>query len=246
MDLKLLLPRVNDTVRLCEVSSTPKFLGFLTLEEAAMANESLKNKGVRFIFDGGYSDAERVYLCILPDWLEEPEELFPFCSLTFIFRDSEILSHRDFLGALMSLGITRESVGDILVERGRAVVFLNKDILAFVCEQLNKVGRVGVKIERGHTLPLPGASELVPIKDTVASARLDCVVAALINSSRKNATDLIENGAVAVNSLTVLKTVKAVSSGDRITAKGYGKFIINSLDKRTKKDRLVLDASKYK
>lgn len=246
MDRKLLLPRVSDAVRLCETSSSPKFLGFLTSEEAAEAVQSLNNSRVKLILNGGYSEAERVYLGILPDWCDNPEEFFPFCSLTFSYRPEDILTHRDFLGALMSLGITRESIGDILIEKGRAVVFLNKELSGFVLEQISKVGRVGVKVHTGHKNPLPNTYELVPVRDTVASARLDCVVASLINSGRKNAVDLIENGLVAVNSIVFLKSTKMVLSGDKITIKGYGKFIVNSLDKRTKKDRLVLEASKYK
>ena len=246
MDPKLLIPRIFDAVRLCEVSNSPKFLGFLTLEEASEVALSLKKSGTKFIFDGGYEDAERVYLGILPDWCEAYQEFLPFCSLTFLYRNEDVLSHRDFLGALMSLGIKRESVGDILIENGRAVVFLNKEIADFVFENITKVGRVGVSLERGHNSPLPKAFELVEFKDTVASARLDCVVASLINKGRKNALCLIEDGHVAVNSLVTLKAVKNVLSGDKITVKGYGKFLINSLDNRTKKDRLVLEASKYK
>ena len=81
--------------------------------------------------------------------------------------------------------------------------------------------------------------------DTVASERLDCIVASLAGCSRKLAAELIEGKMVFVNSVCTDKTVKTVKNGDKITIRGKGKFIIESLDGRTKKDRLIINAKKY-
>ncbi len=244
MELKLLIPRINDAVRLCETTQTPKFVGFLTSEEASAILGELK-LSESFSFYGGYSQAERLYFGAFPDWCEKREELFPITPVTFTYRECDNLSHRDFLGALMSLGINRETVGDILIEKGRAVAFVSSDIADFVLTQLDKVARVGVKVEKGYSLPLPNMSGFEEITDTVASPRLDCVVASLARCSRTQAEELISNGLVLVNSVCVTKDVKTVMQGDKITIRKKGKFIIESLSEKTKKNRVILIAKKY-
>lgn len=86
--------------------------------------------------------------------MEPSREKFPVASLTLTFRRQDTLSHRDFLGALMALGIERETLGDILVEEGRAVLFLKEEMVSFVEQNLEKVGSTGVGIERGFAEPL--------------------------------------------------------------------------------------------
>lgn len=243
MDSGLFEARVSDTADICLRTSSPKFLGFLTSEETAVADRLLKNYGVGYSFYGGYEDAQRRYLACMPDWCEQVE--FPITALTFEYRDVDKLSHRDFLGCLMALGITRESVGDILVEDGRAVVFLNSGIADHVTEQITKIGRVGVTVKRGFTSPLPNVGKLCDFSDTVPSARLDCIVAAVCSVSRSAACELIESGFVSVNSFCCEKHTKNVLGGDKITVRGKGKFIIDSLDSYTKKGRIILKYKKY-
>ncbi len=245
MELNLLIPRINDAIRLCGTSQTPKFVGFLTSNEVADAEKESKNFTAAYSFYGGYDGAERLYFGAFPEWCEEREELFPITPITFTYRECDRLTHRDFLGALMSLGLTRETVGDILIEKGRAVVFLSSDIANFALSQLDKIGRIGVKAEKGYSLPLPNMSGFQEITDTVASPRLDCVVASLSKSSRAQAEELILNGMVLVNSVCVTKTVKTVNEDDKITIRKKGKFIIESLSQKTKKNRVILIAKKY-
>lgn len=245
MEMQLLIPRVNDAIRLCESSQAPKFVGFLTSSEVAAVEGELKRFSAQFSFYGGYDGAERLIFGAFPEWCDEKEELFPITPVTFSFRECDTLSHRDFLGALMSLGITREKVGDILVEKGRTVAFLSSDIADFVLSQLDKVARVGVKGEKGYEPPLPNMSGFEEITDTVASPRLDCVVASLSKCSRSQAEELILNGLVSVNSVCVTKEVKTINENDKITIRRKGKFIIESLAQKTKKNRVILIAKKY-
>ena len=245
MDQKLIPSRVRDAARLCDNTAFPKFIGFLRPEEAAEADAAAKEIGCKYLFYGGYEDAERTFFGAFPDWCEDLVSLFPIAAITFTFRKEDNLSHRDFLGTFMSLGITRESVGDILIEKGRAVAFFTEELKDYVKTQVTKVGGVGVTLTDGASGALPGMTEFQQITDTLASARLDCVDAALCNLSRKIACELIESKLVSVNSICTLKTVKTVVNGDKITIKGKGKFIIESIDGRTKKDRLILNAKKY-
>lgn len=243
MDEHLFAARVTDTARICENTDVPKYLGFLSPSLAGEAELILKNKGIRYSFFGGYEEAQRTFLVCLPEWCEEL--CYPITALTFRYRRRDALSHRDFLGTFMSLGITRESVGDILVEDGRAVAFVSSDIAEYVKTQIAKVGGVGVEISYGFENPLPQHSEKREYTKTVASLRLDCVISAICDISRNAAAQAVETGLVTVNSRTPDKITRTVSSGDVISARGKGKFNIVSADTLSKKGRIILVYTKY-
>lgn len=245
MDSELLIPRIKDAVRLMDTSGMPKFVGFLTAEEAAEVLKIANTLYCRYTLFGGYDSAERLVFGAFPEWCEDEEAFSPVTGVTFSYRQQDSLTHRDVLGVLMSLGITRETVGDILIEEGRAVVFLMNSVLPTVLNGITKVANVGVKVTEGFTEPLPCHGKMQDISDTVASERLDCVVSALLNCSRNDAAMLIEDGAVSINSICVLKIVKTVSAGDKITIRRKGKFVILSVSERTRKGRIVLKAKKY-
>ena len=243
MESEILIARISDTQDISQKTSKPKFFGFLSCEEAALAQKLLENRNANFCLFGGYEGAQRVMLGCLPDWCNETP--FPISSVTFTYRGADELRHRDFLGALMALGITRESVGDILVEKGRTVVFFKDEVLPFVLSNVTKIGSVGVNTAIGFDEPLPLGDSLITASVTVSSLRLDCVVSAVANVSRAKANELIEAGLVSVNSLVCEKSTKQVTTGDAVTVRGKGKFIIGDTCQKTRKDRTVLDYKKY-
>lgn len=241
MEDKLFTARLEDMLK--GVSNGQiKFLGFLSESEAAQADIYLSHSGEKYVFFGGYEMAQRRYLCVCPDWCE-PQ--FPVTALTFSFRNAATLAHRDFLGALMSVGITRQSVGDILIENGRAVVFVSSDIAPFVVSQINKVANEGVTISKGFCEPLPEISKKQSFSDTVASDRIDCIVAAICNLSRAKAAEMINDGFVSINSKTVCKPTVKVSAGDKISVRKKGRFEIVSASDLSKKNRIILKYNKY-
>lgn len=243
MDSSLLKARVYDVVERTKKNGVPQYLGFLSEEGATFAADLLKNSGVNFSFGGGFKGAKRVYLECLPDWCDEVN--FPIRALTVCYNKAYSLCHRDFLGSVIALGIERDKIGDILIENGRAVIFINRDIASFVKEQLTKVGRVGVTVEEGYFLPLPETAVKKEFTHTVASLRLDCVVAAVCSVSRNTAVELINDTRVIVNSFTQQKSTVKVSGGDTISVRGRGKFEIISADEISKKGRIVLKYAKY-
>lgn len=243
METDLLKDRVFDTADIAERSARPKFLGFLSPEQAILAEKLLSTRGVKYGFFGGFSEAQRVMLCCLPDWAEEAD--YPITPITATYRKSDTLSHRDFLGSLMAIGLKRETVGDILIEEGRAVIFVCAETADYILGQIEKIGRVGVTLESGFKLPLPNAGVLKEFSETVSSPRLDCIVSALANISRGKAAEKIEQALVSVNSVTIEKVTAHINNGDIIAVRGSGKFIIDSLDERTRKDRIILKYRKY-
>lgn len=238
MESELLLARVEDTLSASILNNRPKFLGFLSKEESVLVDNFLKKRNARYSFYGGEHLAQRVFLCCYPEWMDKPS--FPIKALTFTYRAVDNLRHRDFLGALMSLGLKRETIGDILIEQGRGVVFLGEEIEDFVFRNLTKIGRIGVTATKGYTLPLPESDVLTEKTAIISSLRLDCVVSALANLSRNTANEYIENGLVSINSVISQKATKTVSDSDIITIRHKGKFQILSTDKKTKKEKTVL------
>ena len=243
METELFIARVGDTADICEKTSRPKFMSFLSAEQAVLASGILSKRGVDFAFWGGYNEAQRCVLGCFPDWMEE--KTFPVTPITFSFRKSDALRHKDFLGSLMALGIKRETVGDILIEEGRAVVFVLNEIADYILSEVTKIGRIGVTAVSGAEEPLPQKNELKEFAETVASLRLDCVVSAIAGISRSLAAEKIGDGFVAINSVTVEKSTRSVNDGDIITVRGSGKFIIDATTERTRKDRIILKYKKY-
>ena len=243
MDSDMLLARIDDTAEIAYKASRPKYLGFLSPEQAVAAEKRLKNRNVRYGFYGGYDGALRVMLGCFPEWADTEE--YPVTAITFKYRKNDELSHRDFLGSLMGLGLSRESVGDILVGVGKAVVFLSDDISDFVLKQTVKIGRTGVTAVLGVEGELPEGSKMADFTETVASLRLDCVVSAIGDMSRGAAAEKIESGLVSVNSFTEEKITRLVNDGDIVNIRGKGKFVICSTSDKTRKNRVVLKYKKY-
>ncbi len=245
MDNTLLYAKIRDAIRLCHNTKMFKYVGFLSSEQRTLVENFSELKGVKFTFYGGFDDAERVMFIALPQWCETVEDLDIVKSFTFSYRKCDKLSHRDFLGTFMSLGITRESVGDILCEEGRTVAFFSDGVADYVREQITKVGGVGVTVSDGFSGELPGFSKLERFTDTIASLRLDCVVSALISTSREKAKDIILDKKVLVNSKICEKTTFSPDEFSKISIKGYGKFVLDGASTQNKKGRIILNYKKY-
>ncbi len=243
MEPDLLRDRLYDTVGICERANKPKFLGFLSVEERAFAENTVSKLNADYEFFGGFESAQRVMLGCFPLW--DAEHRFPITAITAEFRRADTLAHRDILGSLMALGLKREAVGDILIEEGRAVFFVTNDTADYILTQITKFGRVGVTLKKGFAKPLPEEGKLTEFSVTVSSNRLDCVVAALIGMSRTKAVEKIEQSVVTVNSVITEKPTARIKDSDVISVRSKGKYIIDSLGEKTKKDRLILKYKKY-
>ncbi|MFR0870643.1 MAG: YlmH/Sll1252 family protein [Oscillospiraceae bacterium] len=172
-------------------------LHVLNEREAAVARYAVRGE---LAFFGGYDGAARTVCGVLEGTYAQEmslEDVFPVGAVTFTFRKSDKLTHREFLGALLSLEIKRELLGDILVAEGYAVVFVYETAIELV-SRVDRIGRVGVTAEVGITKPLP--EQKMERRDvTVSSLRLDCIVAAAANTSREKSAALIKSGMVSAD-----------------------------------------------
>lgn len=243
----LLRAKLTDQARLCSKRGAPCFASFLDEREAAMARIfCAREREVFCTFFGGYEGAGRTVPGFFPREEDYSEDAFPICALTLRYRAEDKLSHRDFLGALMGLGLRRDAIGDILTEEGRCVMFLLPEAARFVLQNLDKVGRAGVKVTEGVDGDLPCAQAFDLIERTVASARLDAVLSALTGGSRKDSAARISQGLVSVNHLPCQSCTRQISDGDVLSVRGKGRFVVDCFGGPTKKGRLKVTVRKYR
>ena len=137
----ILLARVRDAVNLCDKRHKPQFIGFLDEKEQLYTEKLALQMGFKnYMFWGGHTSSERVVFGAFPDYIEPNVSFFPIRTITAAFRKCDQLSHRDFLGALLSLGMERETLGDFLIEDGRCVFFVREEISQFILMQIKKIG----------------------------------------------------------------------------------------------------------
>jgi len=233
---KVLLSRVDDVVTLCSVRNKPCFLGFLNEREAYIVKEYLSWNADNTYFYGGYDNAKRVFLCCSNSSVTEEE--YPIKVVCFKFRAVDKLSHRDFLGALMSLGLERSCVGDIIVNDGYAVCYVKTEVYDFVTSQLFKIGRVGVKIIPQKDCKITFDEKTEEITVNISSMRLDVIVSAITGFSRSKTNEFILLGKVFVNYSETQNFSYKTEIGDILTLRGFGKYVIKELAGETKKGRL--------
>lgn len=230
-DDRLLLSRAYDAIELAAVRHRPMFLGFLNEHERMFLRDHLPCDADICWF-GGYEDAVRVMLGASAD-----EGDFPITTIAIRYPEAYPLTHRDVLGALMSLLITRESIGDILTEDGRAVVFVRDEVASTILSELRLIGRVGVTVSVGDPVDLPARADDDELTLTLPSLRLDAFVAALTGLSREKASRLIRSQLVAVDHVIELSGAKPLHPGHTITIRKYGKFVFTDDLGLTRKGR---------
>ena len=243
MDKYLLEARLDDAIK--SAYNTVKYIGFLDPAQAKFLQEKTRyDKSANFMFWGGFEDAERLVLAVSVSDVEDANE-FPITAITIKFRKEDVLSHRDFLGCFMSLGVDRTCIGDILVEVSRAVVFVKSELCDYFINSLTKIGKVGIKCSVGAEYPLPIAHSFKDLSGVVASQRADCVLAFLLKTSREKAAQAIKSGIVMCNYEQINSVSQKINDNDKIAVKGTGKFLVTEFGSLTKKNRITIRCKKY-
>lgn len=248
---RLLLARVLDKLEQARSRGVPAWTHFLSPGERAAVEGLLCAWGrPAHRFFGGFEGAERTVCGFSPDWME-PDDLFsgeesPVTALRLTFREGAGLTHRDFLGATLGVGITREKLGDLLVAGDHCDILLLKETAPIVLSQLSEVGRWPVKVWEISLEELEvKAPEVKTIRDTVATLRLDAVVSSGFALARAKAAALIESGRVTLNHREVTKPDRAVAEGDVIACKGMGKFVVKEASGLSRKGRIMIVLERY-
>lgn len=245
-ETKLLISRIGDMMNICEKSFCPRFSGFLSEGETAYAEKFLSYMGCHeYRLYGGYEGAARQVLCVYPEYCEPESADFPLKIVRFDSRGASSLTHRDYLGSLMAMGINRNQTGDILCDEGGAYAVLSPAAAEMAVSGIEKIGRVGVKTRFVEGSSIVREDRFSEITATVASLRLDCVVAAAARLSREKACALIRSGSVSVNHGVTESVSENVAEGSVLSVRGAGRFIVSEIGCPTKKDRIHITIKKY-
>lgn len=233
---ELFCSRIEDLTSLCYTRQKPVFSQFLSEAKQALAQKVLQSIYFdNYIFFGGSENCERKMLGV---FYNEPEQsAFPISAIEFKYRVCDKLTHRDFLGTLMSLGIERDTVGDILVENGRTVAFVKSELKDYIESQIFKIGGAGVKIVPPNLANLPQGRGTEEMSLTVSSLRFDNIVAAVSGLSRDKTAKLILSGETTLNFVVTQNVSCRVKDGDTFTIRGKGKFKLDKVLGETKKGR---------
>ncbi len=245
---RILLAKVWDKIQAGMRKNIPSNTYFLSPYQLEMT-KFLFGQQEGLIRFGGYADAERQMLIFLPDYLDESylnTEDAPLVCLRATFHESEKLSHRDFLGSLMGAGITRESIGDICVGNSSCDFFLTAEIAPYILQSITSAGRVNLQLRQIslEEFQLPPEST-VQIKDTVASLRLDCVIASGFRIGRSAAAQYISAGKASMDAVMCEKPDKIVTQGCKISVRGLGKIKLTQVNSKTKKGRISVVIERY-
>lgn len=241
---KLLTDRIFDLQKRCSRDFSAQFSHFLDGGEQATVQENCFSPEFNVRFFGGFDDAERKIYGVFPEW-EDPSG-FPISVLEITHTFGGELSHRDYLGSILGLGIERNKTGDILIDKNTAFVFVEEKIAPFIKDNLKKIGSRGVRVRIADVedMVLP-EKKFLEINTVCASLRLDAVVGAATSLARAKSVNLIEAGLVKVNHKEWVQASKQVSEGDLISIRGYGRFILHSVGNETRKGRIHIVLKKY-
>ena len=197
---------------------------------------------------GGYEDAERCVACFgdreyFTDNADYPIKCILISPVNQKFADT--LSHRDFLGSLMGLGIRREVLGDIIISENCGFIFCLENIADYIIENLTQVRHTTVKCEITEkipedVLPQPENREII-----VSSERLDVIVSAIYKMSRSQVLPIFHTEKVFVNGAVKTSPSATINIGDKISVRGFGRFIYKGVLRTTKKDRLVINVEVF-
>ena len=243
----VLCAHIEDLCGFVRRRGIPRFTDFLDEYAQSVAQGVLRRQaqGCRWMWYGGYEEAGRRLLGIFPEGQEPSAEAFPLTALRTPIPKGSTLTHRDFLGAALALGIKREVVGDILITGEFAVLFALPQVGELICRELRQAGRAGICFTETDAQDIHYVQRFEQSEKSVASLRLEGVVAALLDCARSEAAEKILQGLVSVNGFTEEKCTRQLSGGERISVRGRGKFIVLADGRVTRKGRQLIQIKRF-
>lgn len=250
LEERIVLARALDQMDRAANRSIPCATQFLSPAQRAALEPLIAAVGhPHHLFHGGFEGAERTVCVFLPDWQErsdwEPAEELAAVEAAYPPTGAE-LTHRDLLGGLMGIGLTRERVGDILAGEKSAQIVCLRDAAPIILSQFDQAGRYRLKLREISLADLsPAPNQVRVVHDTVAALRLDAVLSSGFSLARGKAADAVTGGRVSLNHRECLKPDRAVSEGDVVTCRGLGKCVLKTVGGRSRKGRIIIEIERY-
>ncbi len=239
-----LISRLDDYIDAVVYKKQACATRFLNPYEQSLAVNKLKNiQGLKYEILGGYDLSERNIIIIYRDEVKiDTEKFLSLVKIAFTKFDTKYINHRMILGSVLSLGITRDSVGDIVtdVDNHFAYVIATKKMAEYINNHLSKVAHANIStlyIDDFSSVKL-NLKKPCYVSGTVASLRIDSILALALKASRNKTAEIIKNQMVYVNWQLVSKPTQIVKEGQIITVRKRGRILITDILGSTKKDRI--------
>lgn len=239
---QMLLKRVQDLSQRAYFQSRPCFTDFLDMNEQSVILSYFKGP-IFPTFYGGYDMAERKIAIF-----SETETEYPTCWLRVsptYPKYAEKLTHRDFLGSILGLGLERSCIGDLIIDNAEAHVQCLSRVKEFIQNELSQVKHTNVTVCEVSPEEFLTEPKLEVIKGSVSSIRLDAVISLAFHLSRSQSCILIESGQVYVNSRLNTSNGAVLKDGDKISVRHKGKFIFVDGQNKSKKNKCIVEIHKY-
>lgn len=248
---QLLRRRLYDLANNAYYKGICVFSDFLNLNEQNIL-EYAKHElpGIPYFSYGGFQEAERNMICFSgDDNIKKVEDIdFPIAVVSIKPQNrkfSDTLTHRDYLGAVLNLGIDRSIVGDIIINDLEAFIFCTRSISGFIADNLIKIKHTNISTSIIDNQEFHYDPKFKEIGGTVSSIRLDSILSVAFNRSRSSLTGLIEGGKVFVNGKEVTSNSYELKDNDVVSLRGYGKFVYVGTPYKTKKGRYSVKVKLY-
>lgn len=253
-DDKILLAQVLDKIEMVEKKNKIEHTDFLDLAQIELVQKFInKIKIENYMIYGGFEQAERKMFVIYPEKFNSivvEKNLANIVQIIRIQLPDDLrgkYTHRDYLGAVIKLGVERKKIGDIIVDNEGADIIVDKDIVKFLLENLGSLTRFSKSI-----ITVQNIEDLRPVEIKkeeleiiVSSMRLDNVISELARCSRNKALDIINMERVFVNFECETKKTKQIKSGDMVTIRGKGRFFVKELVGQTRSGRTIIKIEKF-
>ena len=254
-DREVLRGRIRDLWNRTKQGDYLNHTGFLAPDLQSYARQIIREEripvksgsGPYCRFSGGFEEADRQMLFFVPSYMTEEELVAELCIRIAAVRAgfTEPPSHRDYLGSLMNLGITREQIGDIICREDEAFVFAVRETAPFICSELTRVRHTTVTSAIRPPSECPCEVTTRPESGSVSSERVDCLAAHVFHLSRSQAQRLIEQEKVFADGRIITSASYIPASGEKISVRGHGKFRYLGADGKTRKGRLIARYERY-
>ena len=193
------MSNINDLIK--RVSKQKFVLSKFLDQNESSELRKIKSRDFKCFFNGGFSDAERTRCVLISYDQDEPEvEEFEIKALEVTLTSNiRPVTHRHVLGTLMGLGIKRETIGDILVDDNKIIIFVIDEMLNFIINNLFEINQISVNIKEVKITDLVFTDKSEEKLINVASMRLDAILSRCQNVSRNSSLEMIEKGLVQIN-----------------------------------------------
>ncbi len=253
-DDKILLAQILDKIEIAENKNKIQYTDFLDMAQIELVEKFIsKIKIENYMEYGGFEQAERKMFVIYPEKFNSDVVFKNLSNIVQIIRidlPDDLkgkYTHRDYLGAVIKLGVKREKVGDIIVDANGADIIVDKDISKFLVENLGELTRFSkskITVENIENLRKVEIKK-EELEIIVSSLRLDNIVSELARCSRNKAVEIINTERVFINFQNETKKTKQINAGDVVTIRGKGRFYIKEMIGQTRSGRTIIKIEKF-